>query len=261
MVDPSTTLTDRIADALRAAIDDGQYDQGDGRLPSEQALSEQHGVHRGTVRRALNQLIAAGLVAVQPGRGYFVRRFAPLEWWPGTFEHLDHRLDRPDAGADAWAADVLSQGRGAPRQDVEVSIVAPPDRVARYLATSEGESVVVRRRLRWVGDVKVHTADSYYPIWVAEGSAIMTPGDVTIAGGLMAAAGHPQRWFDDTIDVRMPTPTEMFRLDLIAGTPVAVHWRVGLDAQERPVRCIVTTLPGDRNVIRMRFPAAPEVTP
>ena len=257
MVDPSVSLTDRIAETLRDQIQSGAYIAEEGRMPSEVDQATHFGVHRGTVRNALAQLIAEGLVAVRPGRGYFVRRFEPLDWWPGTFEHLAHRRDHDGAGADAWAADVIHRG-GEPRQDVDVSIVDPSPRVATYLCIPPGETVVVRRRLRWSGKLRVHTADSYYPIWVAEGSPIMTPGDVTIPGGLMAAAGHQQRWFDDTIEIRMPSREEVSRLDLQPGTPVAVHWRVGFDAQDRPVRCIVTTLPGNRNRIRMRFPADEE---
>jgi len=255
-LDPGATRTEMIADTLRTEIREGLYADRGGRLPSEQDLADRFDVHRGTVRRGLGILVAEGLLIASIGKGYFVRRFEPLDWWPGTFEHADHRGDQPGVGYDAWAAEVQRLGRGMPRQDVDVSKVIPPARIAGYLATPDGEAVIVRRRLRWVDHYPVHTADSYYPLWVAEGTQIMLPGDITIPGGLMAAAGHPQRWFDDTIDTRMPTPEEAFRLDLAPGTPVAVHWRVGEDAEGRPVRCIVSVLPGDRNRIRMRFPAA-----
>ena len=143
MVDPSATLTDRIAESLRDQIQSGMYADGDGRLPSEVDLALQHGVHRGTVRNALQLLIAEGLVAVQAGKGYFVRQHHLLDWWPGTFEHLNHRRDQPGAGADAWAADVIHQG-GEPRQDVDVAIIDPPPRVATYLEIPPGQTVVVQ---------------------------------------------------------------------------------------------------------------------
>ncbi len=77
----------------------------------------------------------------------------------------------------------------------------------------------------------------------------MTPGDTTIPGGLMAAAGHRQVRFRDEIGIRMPTHGEVFRLDLPAGTPVGEHVRVGYNGDGRPVRVIVTIVPGDRHRI------------
>jgi DNA-binding GntR family transcriptional regulator len=234
------TLTDRIADDLRADITSGKAPPGHA-LPTEQELSNTYQASRGTVRRALALLVNEGLVMSRAGRGYHVRAFAPLDWYPGTFEHQKQRRDTATAGADAWAADVMAQGR-VPSQDVDVSIINPPRLVAARLETPDGEMVVVRRRLRYV-------ADSYYPRDVAEGTPIMTPGDVTIPGGLMAAAGHRHTHYRDEIVVRMPTGPEAFRLDLPAGTPVAEHVRTGLNAAGRPVRVIVTVAPGDRHRI------------
>jgi GntR family transcriptional regulator len=100
-----------------------------------------------------------------------------------------------------------------------------------------------------VDETPYQIADSYYPRDVAEGTAIMTPGDTTVAGGLMAAAGHAQVHFRDEIIVRMPTHAEVYRLDLPVGTPVAEHVRVGYNREGRPVRVIITIVPGDRHKI------------
>lgn len=255
-VDPRT-LTDRIAGEVRSSIESGDYGPG-AALPSERELVDRYGASRGTVRRALAVLIHEGRVTSRSGLGYFVREFAPLDWWPGTFEHQEQRRDTASAGADAWAADVIEQGR-TPRQEVDVSIIVPPSVVVARLGTPAGEMVVVRRRLRFVDDVPFQTADSYYPRDVAEGTPIMQPGDMTIPGGLMAAAGHAQVRFLDEITVRMPTQEEAFRLDLPTGTPVAEHLRTGFNRDGRPVRTIITIVPGDRHRIMYDVPAAAAV--
>jgi GntR family transcriptional regulator len=47
----------------------------------------------------------------------------------------------------------------------------------------------------------------------------------------------------------MPTPHEARRLDLSPGTPVAMHVITGYGADEQPLRCVLSVLPGDRHVI------------
>lgn len=60
-----------IADAMRARIADGDLKPGS-LLPSESALCTEFQVARNTVRRALDQLAAEGLIEVHPGRGRLV---------------------------------------------------------------------------------------------------------------------------------------------------------------------------------------------
>jgi DNA-binding GntR family transcriptional regulator len=60
----------RLADDLLARIEAGSFPTG--RLPAEQILAHESGVARGTIRRALQQLIDQGHVVTSHGRGHFV---------------------------------------------------------------------------------------------------------------------------------------------------------------------------------------------
>ena len=60
-----------VFSALRSRIEDGQLRPHD-RLPAERELAGQYSVSRGTVRRALAELVAFGLVDVRPGSGAYV---------------------------------------------------------------------------------------------------------------------------------------------------------------------------------------------
>lgn len=66
------TLWAQVARDLRADIGSGYLRRG-AKLPSEPELAAQYQVSRDTVRRALQELAAEGLVAVLRGRGTFIR--------------------------------------------------------------------------------------------------------------------------------------------------------------------------------------------
>lgn len=69
-LDP-TPLYIQVADALRARILSGEL-EGRDRVPSESDLMREHGVARGTARRALKLLRDEGLVVTLASRGSFV---------------------------------------------------------------------------------------------------------------------------------------------------------------------------------------------
>lgn len=63
----------QIAADIEADIAAGKYGPDD-RLPSAVTLVQTYGVNKKTAAKALQHLAARGLVEVEPGVGYFVRR-------------------------------------------------------------------------------------------------------------------------------------------------------------------------------------------
>ncbi len=78
-IDPgaATPLWRQLADILRAQIESGELSAGR-IMPSETTLSQEHGLARGTVVKALDALEREGLVERIQGRGTFVRRDGPV---------------------------------------------------------------------------------------------------------------------------------------------------------------------------------------
>jgi GntR family transcriptional regulator len=70
--DAGTPLWIQLASILRAQIQSGELRPGR-IMPSETTLMQEHGLARGTVRKAIDALVDKGLVNRVQGRGTFVR--------------------------------------------------------------------------------------------------------------------------------------------------------------------------------------------
>lgn len=233
-----------MARALRENIESGALGRGD-RVPSEQSLMEQWHCSRGTVRQALGELVAEGLIVSQRGRGHFVRAPVRLTWMASEPE----RNDASVTPADTWSRSVRSQGY-APSERITMEIVRADERVAEWLSLSAGEAVSVRRRLRLVDDEPYSIADSFYPRSIVAGTEIELPDDIT--PGVYAVFARLGRAWVRTVDTwisRAPTRHEADTLTIPRGISVAEVVRVSYDADQAPVRVTTFILPGDRHTI------------
>ena len=241
----------QIADELRKQINIGDLKPG-AQLPGEIELMGTYSVSRNTIRLALKRLVDEGLLVVGQGRGTFVRdQLRPFVWDWSTIESRSRhtRTHMDGATQDQWATSVIAAGR-VPRQDVQVSIVTPPRSVAANLELDAETGVaLLRARIRFVDHEPYLLANSYFPADLVQGTPLMEPRDVSAPGGVLAASGLVQVRYHDEMVCRMPTRSETQALRLPAATPVIEHMRTGYDAADRPLRVMLTVLPGDRHVI------------
>jgi DNA-binding GntR family transcriptional regulator len=70
--DDSRPAYQQVKERIRDAIKAGALAPGD-QLPSHRALADEHGVATETVKRALNELRAEGLIVTRQGKGSYVR--------------------------------------------------------------------------------------------------------------------------------------------------------------------------------------------
>ncbi|MFB0629219.1 GntR family transcriptional regulator [Streptomyces sp. AB3(2024)] len=238
----------RIADALRAAIQSGEYGPGD-RLPGENDLMATYGVARMTARQALGVLRNEGLAEARKGAGVFVRTFKPLR--RRGIERLAQ--GRWGSGHSVWSAD--TEDRELVVDQVEVREEAA-GRVADALGLSAGSRVWVRSR-RFVLDGKpVLFATSYLPSDVVADSAI-TRADTGPGGtyARLAELGHEPVHFREEIRCRMPSADEAERLALSVGTPVVRIVRTAFAEGGRAVEVNEMTLDSASYVLEYEFEA------
>jgi DNA-binding FadR family transcriptional regulator len=140
----------RIYSDILNRIIEGEYREGE-RLPTEHALAEQFATSRPTVREALAQLRADGIIATRHGSGTTVvrrpdpdvRRFAPLETLSDIRRCYEYRVV-VESGAAALAAQTADDGDIAAiraewenlEQIVETAGIGAKDDFAFHLAVT-----------------------------------------------------------------------------------------------------------------------------
>ena len=129
----------QLRDALRAALIDRGWPL-DRPIPSERALMRQTGLSRSTVRQAVGELTAAGLLHRQHGRGTYVV--------PTPVEQEVH-------GVYSFTDRVIRQGR-IPSSTLLARVVRPATaEEAEALAVAVGDPLIRLTRLRLVDDEPV----------------------------------------------------------------------------------------------------------
>ncbi|MER5781601.1 GntR family transcriptional regulator [Streptomyces mobaraensis] len=237
----------RIAAALRQAIQDGEYGPGD-RLPGENDLMAAYQVARMTARQALGVLQTEGIVEARKGAGVFVRSYRPIR------RRGVPRLSSASwgSGRSIWSGDIEDRTLVVDR--LEVAQRPAPGPVAELLGVPEGEPVRVRSR-RYVLDGKpVLFSVSYLPAELVAGTSIES--EDTGPGGTYARLtelGHRPVRFREEIRSRMPSVEEAERLDLAPGTPVVLICRTAFTAEGRAVEVNEMTLDSASYVLEYEF--------
>jgi DNA-binding GntR family transcriptional regulator len=243
-------ITQRISTDLRRQIHEGVFGPG-ALLPSEPEVAREYGVSRQTARTALQALEREGLVIVRPRRGRVVRSNQRLRWHLSEFERPDHTVL---ATSDAWEADIEGQGHDPTRQDLEVARITPPETVATRLQLDpRTDTCVVRRHLRYIDGKPAIISDDYFDETIVAGTELAEPADTT-RENILAEAGYEQVYDVDEIITRMPAPDEIARLGISTGTPVAEHIRTGYTADNKPVRLMISIIPGDTLILQYTIP-------
>jgi GntR family transcriptional regulator len=240
----------QIADQLRASIRAGDYAPG-AKLRSERELSEEFQTSRVTIRQAIAELRAEGLIIAAHGRGLFVRER------PAVRRLARNRLSATEraAGRGTFTTDANAQNF-TPRVDVEIRTEVADATTAELLALPSGTEVLVRDRLMFADDQPVQIARSRLPLALVAGTPIAEP-DPGPGGvyGRLADLGRAPAHFTELVTARMPKPEEASALHLPDGTPVLLVTRVAFDRDSVPVEANDMILAADRYELLYEIPA------
>ena len=195
------TVWAQIATALRAEIERG-LDEGDW-LPAEPELAARFGVNRHTLRRAVDDLIAEGMVERVHGRGTRV-----------LARGLVYGIGRDTRFTERLAA----SGRTAQVILLDSAEIAAEGGVARRLRLAEGAPVLRLRTLRGDGDLPYALTLHFLTAEAAEAARSYTGGSLT--RHLRESAGITLDRVESLITTRLPFPEDALALRMPRTQPV-----------------------------------------
>lgn len=250
MSTPSRPPYLRIAASLRDKIESGEYPPGS-RLPPHRELSRVFDAAQETIRRAVAQLQAEGLVETRGQHGTFVQTRPSVRRVTTDF----YRRRRPASGESSspFARSVAATG-GAPSWDHETIRETADERTAERLDIRPGDPVIVTRYLYRYDGIPIQTAVSWEPAVLTAGTPIELPEEGAAVGVVTRFDLIGQRIdsVEEEITARPPTVDEARVLELPPGVSVLVMkrtYRVG----DRPVETADIVMAGHRSVLSYRL--------
>jgi len=233
---PDGSKARRVYLLLRDEIISGMLAPGD-QLPGELRLAEMHGISRVTLRRALDGLMADGLIERRPGSGTVVRaRGAQPAQIIADFATLMPQLRRM---GDETTARLLSFSYGN-----------PPPQIAEALGIEEGTRVQRAVRLRLTEGLPFSHLTTHVPGSIAEGYSEADMATTPLFR-LLERRGVAVDHARQTVSAILATPDVAEALEVAAGTALISLTRVVFDAEGNGVEHLVALYRPDRYRLEM----------
>ena len=221
----------QVIGAVQRRIESGEYQPGS-LLPSEHQLSDEFGIARPTVVRALRVLRQEGWIETQQGKGSFVRG-RPALTEVASQRRGQAELDRDES---TEAGDIITTGTAA-----------PPARIATALGVRTVGELDFRRLLIHQDGEASEIVTWWFPPGVARGTALGDPAP--LRGGirqfLARARGVRIDHVIEHITARRALPNEAKLLGISRSAPVLALYVTARDAAGEPVAALDLAMPGD----------------
>jgi GntR family transcriptional regulator len=223
---------------IREQIDEGVLKPG-ARLPPERELCQQLGISRVTLRKALNQLVEAGVLNSSHGRGWYVAKTAARREWPNTLESFTETAAR--MGLDPQSEVLRAEVTPASFDEAEDLSIVP------------GTDLFHLERVRLLDGVPI--ALDLTQIAVAVLPEVVR-ADFSKGQSLystLAEAGLELARADSTIEAREANAGEAGHLRITEGKPLLIMRQVSYDVTGRPLFTSTIKYVGERYRLRTSF--------
>lgn len=235
--DRAASLSRQIRLRLEEAIAQGEFSPGS-RLPSERALSARFGVSRITVRAALRELEASGVVATQHGSGTFV---------------LERKVEQQLRGPTSFTDDVRARGQRPGSRLLEASVVPAALELAHVFRIEIGAPLVRIARVRLADGVPLAIETAYILQRLSPGLETCDLEHGSLYATLQDVYSLRPTMASQSIEAAISTAEECRLLELPSHAPVLRLSRVTTLADGTILEFVRATYRGDRYLLTVEL--------
>lgn len=209
----------RLGILLIEGIKNGRYPPGS-LLPSENALTQQYGVSRVTVRRALAQLVEQGVVTKHHGHGTLVK--------------VDAFVNERQQRLSGLMSALVGGNADFTTRTLDHNTISPSNPVSVKLGLPAGTQCMLIRRVRDMQGRPISYASIYLPLEIAERIEGREDEDLPVLEMLEATDRKPVRT-EFTLGAGLAEGQIAEQLHLPIGSPVLQMRSVAFDDADRPI--------------------------
>lgn len=237
----------QLREVLRERLFDWGFRPGD-LFPTEAEICRVTGLSRMTVRHALQELKAEGLLDGQRGAGTIVGPAAAREELSGGPGFRGERL-----GLRSFTEIFRAQGRRVGGRVLSRAMVDPPEGARRELGLGPGDKALEVRRLRYLDGEPVSLETSYFPDGPLAALLLRTDIADRSVYEVMGEAGVFPEEAVETVELSVATEYEAKVFGAQPGIPVALCRRTTTDATGRTIEFTKAIYRGDKHKFTTRL--------
>lgn len=219
----------QIEETIKASIENEELKPGD-LLPSENDYTVIFQVSRMTVRQAINNLVLAGYLYRQKGKGTYV---------------AERKIEQTLEGLTSFTEDMKSRGLEPGIKLLKFGLIPAPQSVAKILNLKEYDPIYEIKRIRLANQLPMAYETNYIPANLVKG---LTEGIVnhSLYDYIENQLGLKISKATQIIEASTVKKEEQGYLDLPAGAPVLVMERNSFLENEQPLELVKSVYRADR---------------
>lgn len=233
--DSSKPLYEQIKEYILYKIQTGEFAPNT-RLPSERNFAKQFGVSRLTVSKALKELIQAGRLYVQIGKGTYISE-----------DSIDLQLET----LTSFTEEMTDRQQNPTSRVLQAELVLADENIAHHLKLPIAVSVVLLRRVRLVNKRPIALEESSIVASICPN--ILTNHDFSqesLYAVLREKYNVMMTYAEQSFEARAATEKEAPYLEIATGNPVLSINRVTYTQDNKPFEYVKSVYRGDRYKFR-----------
>ncbi|CDQ21060.1 transcriptional regulator, GntR family [Halobacillus karajensis] len=219
----------QIEEYLKRKIEEREFGVGE-LIPSERELSERFQVSRMTVRQAVTNLVNAGVLYREKGKGTFV---------------AERKIEQPLKGLTSFTEDMRQRGMSSSSKLIAFEAMVAPGEIREKLKLKDEEEIYCVRRIRMADRKPMAIETTFMPVKLLPGlTEKIAKGSIYhyVEQELGMAISHARQM----IEARAADEEQAHLLDILPQSPVLHIERSSLLSKGIPFEVVRSTYRADR---------------